>query len=438
MAAFAGMYVWFQGSSIRVVEVDGIYTEPAEAEMLYITAAQRYGVLLTTKNTTDENFAIHGSMDTDLFDQIPDGLNPNVTSFLVYDNAASLPEPAPTEEFDTFDDFTLVPQDRLALLEDPVMTVQLDVVMDNLADGANYAFFNNLTWTAPVVPTIYTVLSAPPSLLNNPTIYGSNTNTYVLEKNGVVEIIINNQDPGKHPFHLHGHAFQLITRSEEEAGDFDPTNTTQTNFAAVPMRRDTVLVRPNGHLVLRFRADNPGVWIFHCHIEWHVDSGLIMTFVEAPEQFRANISASPGVIPQDHFDACNANSPAMPYVGNAAGHGAVSTDQKVLGLRDVSEDEWLNMQGENVQLGPLPSGFTPRGIVALVFSCVAGILGCAVIVWYGLGEMGQVSMDKERRKIEKLEREQGTAVDTVAEGDVQGVSRESGHGGKVMRAVLGK
>ena len=46
------------------------------------------------------------------------------------------------------------------------------------------------------------------------------------------------------------------------------------------MRRDTLAVKPQGHIVLRFRSDNPGVWLFHCHIEWHVDSGLVMTFVE--------------------------------------------------------------------------------------------------------------------------------------------------------------
>lgn len=435
MAAFAAQYFWIEGHTFKIIEVDGIYTEPAEADRIYITAAQRYGILLTTKNTTDQNFAIVGSMDTDLFDVIPDGLNPNVTSFLVYDDAASLPDPAPIDDFDTFDDFDLVPQDKLELFEDPAVTVQLDVKMDNLKDGANYAFFNNITWTAPVVPTVYTVLSAPPSLLNNPTIYGSNTNTFVLPHNSVVEIIVNNHDPGKHPFHLHGHAFQIVTRSDEEAGDYDPNNATQQNFPATPMRRDTALIRPNGYMVLRYRADNPGVWIFHCHIEWHVDSGLIMTFVEAPEQYRANVSAANSV-PQDHFDTCNANSPAMSYVGNAAGKGAVSTEQQVLGARDVSEDEWLNLQGENVQRGPLPSGFTPRGIVALVFSCVAGILGCVVIVWYGLGEMGSVYADKERRKIEALEREQGTVIDTVPSNDVQSAS--SGHGSKVMRAVLGK
>ena len=77
-----------------------------------------------------------------------------------------------------------------------------------------------------------------------------------------MEIILNNDDPGKHPFHLHGHAFQVVARSEEEAGAFDANNSTQTAFATTPMRRDTVLVRPNGHIVLRFQSNNPGIWLF--------------------------------------------------------------------------------------------------------------------------------------------------------------------------------
>lgn len=126
------------------------------------------------------------------------------------------------------------------------------------------AFFNDVTYVEPKVPTLYTVLSTG----NNATdsrIYGSNTNSFILAKDEVVEIILNNNDPGKHPFHLHGHAFQAIVRSEEEAGAYVANET----FPQTPMRRDTILVRPNGNIVLRFKADNPGVWLFHCHIEWY-------------------------------------------------------------------------------------------------------------------------------------------------------------------------
>jgi len=64
IGAFAGQYVWFEGHKMRIVEVDGVYVKEAEADVVYITAAQRVSVLLTTKNDTDANFAVVGSMDT--------------------------------------------------------------------------------------------------------------------------------------------------------------------------------------------------------------------------------------------------------------------------------------------------------------------------------------------------------------------------------------
>lgn len=73
----------------------------------------------------------------DLFDKIPPSLNPNVTGWLVYDGKKPLPEPTLINEFDPFDDFTLVPQDGEKLFENPDISFNLDMKMDNLGDGAN-------------------------------------------------------------------------------------------------------------------------------------------------------------------------------------------------------------------------------------------------------------------------------------------------------------
>ena len=276
VGAFAGQYLWIADHTFDIVEVDGIWTERANASEIYLSAAQRCSILLTTKSDTSSNFAIVSSMDQSLFDRVPDSLNPNATSFLVYNSSAPMPQPNPLDSFDPFDDFTLVPTDKEEVFQDPDHQIELTVGMNDLSDGANYAFFNNITYVRPVVPTLYSVLSSG-SLATNPTIYGSQTHTFVLSHNQIIEIVVNNHDTGKHPFHLHGHAFQAVARGEDDSGDYNAAN---TSLPAIPMRRDTFMVRPNGHVVLRFRADNPGVWLFHCHIEWHVDSGLIATMVE--------------------------------------------------------------------------------------------------------------------------------------------------------------
>ncbi|KAL8870239.1 MAG: hypothetical protein Q9174_003670 [Haloplaca sp. 1 TL-2023] len=247
--------------------------------------------------------------------------------------------------------------------------------MDNLGDGANYAFFNDISYTRPVVPTLYSALTTG-DLATNPAIYGENTNVFVLENGQVVEIVVNNMDPGKHPFHLHGHAFQTVVRSAEEAGVYVGNET----LREVPMRRDTVLVRPNGNVVLRFRADNPGIWLFHCHIEWHVASGLVATIVESPLDLQKQLSiadspfASPNAsvrtIPTSHLEACTKQG--VPVAGNAAGNTV----------------DLLNLKGENRPPAPLPAGFQAKGIVAMVFSVVAACVGMGVIGWYGGLEIG--------------------------------------------------
>ena len=68
---------------------------------------------------------------------MPDELNPNATSWLVYDVSKPLPGAALLDGFDPFDDFTLVPKDGEALLEDVDYSFNLDMKMDNLGDGAN-------------------------------------------------------------------------------------------------------------------------------------------------------------------------------------------------------------------------------------------------------------------------------------------------------------
>lgn len=68
---------------------------------------------------------------------MPPGLNPNVTGWLVYSDKNKNPQPAELSEFDPFDDFTLEPVDGEELLQAPDYSFNLDVMMDNLGDGAN-------------------------------------------------------------------------------------------------------------------------------------------------------------------------------------------------------------------------------------------------------------------------------------------------------------
>ena len=39
-----------------------------------------------------------------------------------------------------------------------------------------------------------------------------------------------------------------------------------------------------GYLIMGFPADNPGVWLAHCHIPWHVGQGLSFQFLERKDE----------------------------------------------------------------------------------------------------------------------------------------------------------
>lgn len=359
VGAFASHYFWIQDHTMKIVEVDGTWVDAAEAAIIYISTAQRYSILVTMKNDSSTNYPMMGSMDTDLFDSIPSTLNWNVTGWLVYNETVPLPAADTIYDFDYYDDFDLVPIDGEGALGTPDYTIQLDLTMNNLGDGANYAFFNDISYVSPVVPTIFTALSAPAKDVANPAIYGTYTNPFVLPRGKTIELVLNNDDTGKHPFHLHGHAFQVISRGDDDALHFNGTYSAPGNtIPAVPMRRDTLIVRPSSNFVIRFRADNPGVWLFHCHIEWHMDSGLAATMIEAPEVLQEKT-----IVPQDFLEICEAGGTAT--VGNAAGN----------------TEDYLDLTGQNRMVPWLPAGFTTKGYVALAFSCVAGTLGVATIAW---------------------------------------------------------
>lgn len=64
IGAFASYYIWFEGHSITIIEVDGVYTKPSLAYMIYLSPGQRCSLLLTTREEATDNFAFTGSMDT--------------------------------------------------------------------------------------------------------------------------------------------------------------------------------------------------------------------------------------------------------------------------------------------------------------------------------------------------------------------------------------
>ncbi|MFD8080406.1 multicopper oxidase family protein [Kitasatospora sp. NPDC059722] len=60
-----------------------------------------------------------------------------------------------------------------------------------------------------------------------------------------------------HPVHLHGHTFALV------------------GAAGGGPRKDTAIVLPGTTLAVDFDADNPGLWMVHCHNVYHAETGMM-------------------------------------------------------------------------------------------------------------------------------------------------------------------
>ncbi|KAG8371529.1 hypothetical protein BUALT_Bualt13G0097400 [Buddleja alternifolia] len=79
-----------------------------------------------------------------------------------------------------------------------------------------------------------------------------------------------------HPIHLHGYHFFVVGQG---FGNFNPKMDTSKFNLIDPPVRNTIDVPTGGWAVIRFVADNPGVWLFHCHIDSHLTWGLAMSFL---------------------------------------------------------------------------------------------------------------------------------------------------------------
>ena len=100
-----------------------------------------------------------------------------------------------------------------------------------------------------------------------------------------VDIVLNNLDDKAHPFHLHGHSFYIISSYKPTRlgayGAYNPHDETTPPPGGPynlvnPLRKDTVSVPAMGYVVLRFKANIPGLWMLHCHVSWHQAVGMGM------------------------------------------------------------------------------------------------------------------------------------------------------------------
>ncbi|KAB5511198.1 iron transport multicopper oxidase FET3, partial [Coniochaeta sp. 2T2.1] len=313
-AAFASAFVHFDSHTMSVIMNDGSYIKEKSAYQLRVTPAQRYDVLISAIDRDRRNYPYLVALDVnkDFANDASVQWPHNFTGQLVMDKNRNFTTDV-VKAFRPQDDSNFVPWDGGAAFGPVTKTLTMNFAFCTDQNGIGRACINGETNIPQKVPTLYTAATCGNDN-TNPTIYGA-VNPFIVSSNDIVDIVINNRDDAIHPFHLHGHQFQVMDRPRSGTGDY-PGRT--NGFSKNPPMRDVVSVNGKSYAVLRFKADNPGVFLFHCHIEWHVEMGLTATIIESPELLRGK------EFPVDHLNNCKLMN--IPTEGNAAGNTVNHTD----------------------------------------------------------------------------------------------------------------
>ena len=211
--------VALSGHSMTVTHTDGFPVVPTQVDALLIGMAERYDVIVTA---ADGVFPLVAAAE---------GKNAVARALLVT-GSGSQPDPQfrpdeLTKRVGTIDIFTATTSVNLGAAEP---NLNLPVVLGG--DRAKYV------WTINGEPY-------------------SKTNPLHIRQGQRPIITFDNQTMMYHPIHLHGHTFQLMKPN-----------------GAPGARKDTVVVLPKQKIDAVLVADNPGLWMLHCHNTYHAYAGM--------------------------------------------------------------------------------------------------------------------------------------------------------------------
>ncbi|XP_030498967.2 laccase-11 [Cannabis sativa] len=299
------------GHNMTVVEVDAVYTKPFMTQAILIAPGQTTNVLVKASQAPGRYFAaarpfldvplpVDNKTATAIFQYkgIPNTVIPtlpqlpaqNDSSFaLNYNkklkslNTPKFPANVPlTVDRNLFYTIGLGKDSCPTCLNGTRLVASLNNISFNMPQiGLLQAHYFNIKGVfktdfpdKPSTPFNYT---GAPLTANLGTLVG--TRVSKIKFNSTVELVL--QDTNlltveSHPFHLHGYNFFVVGTG---IGNFNPAKDPTKYNLIDPVERNTVGVPTGGWTAIRFRADNPGVWFMHCHLELHTGWGLKTAFV---------------------------------------------------------------------------------------------------------------------------------------------------------------
>ncbi|KAB2008473.1 hypothetical protein ES319_D10G100400v1 [Gossypium barbadense] len=299
------------GHNMTVVEVDAVYTKPFVTQAILIAPGQTTNVLIQANQSPGRYFmAARPFMDA----PIPVD-NKTATGIFQYKGIPNTVLPTlPQLPASNDTDFALSYNKKLKSLNSANFPANVPLKVDRklfytvgfgkdscptCVNGTRIlASLNNISFVMPKIgllqahyfnisgvfrtdfpdkpPKPFNYTGAPLTA-NLGTAHGTRLSKIAF--NSTVELVL--QDTNlltveSHPFHLHGYNFFVVGTG---IGNFDPVKDPAKYNLVDPVERNTVGVPTGGWTAIQFRADNPGVWFMHCHLELHTGWGLKMAFV---------------------------------------------------------------------------------------------------------------------------------------------------------------
>lgn len=254
-------YFWLQyaGGKITVIASDGQDLEPVEVDRLIVGVSETYDVLVTLPS--DSSYAFRATAED---------RTGSTTLWLGAGPKKSLP---PLPKLNYFDGMRMM---NGMMNGSGGMKKGMDMKMANQTMDMNSTMYPD----DPGIPLNYSMLRSPKRTtlpanapikeyhfnltgnmnrytwsINNKTV--SETDKILIRHGDNVRIILHNGTMMRHPMHLHGHFFRVLNGQ----GDYSPLKEV---LDIMPMETDT----------LEFAATESGDWFFHCHILYHMMSGM--------------------------------------------------------------------------------------------------------------------------------------------------------------------
>lgn len=272
-----------------VYAADGLYVQLQEVKVLHMELGQRYSVMIRLDQEPGNYYLRFATFPSGDMQQVLEGQA--IMSYNSTENSTThvMEDPAMTWTYvngsakansSVLDAGALTPfEDNVSPPTGPANeTLRFSINQTEITTWV----VNKFPFTEPEIPIVYGNVSEG---------WGSNT-TIHLPLNSTIDIImtISNQsmDVMGHPMHLHGHKFWVLGSGR---GSFPFASITDAPESLINLRdppyRDTTSLPSQGWAAIRYVTNNPGAWMFHCHLQWHAVVGMAMVLVEGGDQLPA-------------------------------------------------------------------------------------------------------------------------------------------------------